>query len=35
MFNIARLEPWQVITRGASASAEFEKFTAEAFFRNY
>lgn len=33
--EIARLEPWQVITRSASASAEFEKFTAESFFRNY
>lgn len=33
--EIARLEPWQVIMRGQEKTEEFEKFTAEAFYRNY
>lgn len=33
--EIARLEPWQVITRSQQKTEEFVKFTAEAFFRNY
>jgi len=33
--EIARLEPWQVITRGQQKTDEFVKFTAEAFYRNY
>jgi len=33
--EIARLEPWQVISRSQSKTEEFVKFTAEAFFRNY
>jgi len=33
--EIARLEPWQVITRGKEETEEFVKFTAEAFYKNY
>lgn len=33
--EIARLEPWQVVTRGQAKTDEFDKFTAEAFYRNY
>ena len=33
--EIARLEPWQVITRGQGKTEEFVKFTAEAFYRTY
>jgi phosphoglycolate phosphatase-like HAD superfamily hydrolase len=33
--EIARLEPWQVITRGQEKTEEFVKFTAEAFRRSY
>lgn len=33
--EIARLEPWQVVTRSQEKTEEFVKFTAEAFFRNY
>ena len=33
--EIARLEPWQVITRSPNKTEEFVKFTAEAFFRTY
>jgi DNA sulfur modification protein DndE len=33
--EIARLEPWQAITRSPEKTEEFVKFTAEAFYRNY
>ena len=33
--EIARLEPWQVITRSHVKTEEFVKFTAEAFYRVY
>lgn len=33
--EIARLEPWQVISRSYTTSDEYVKFTAEAFFKNY
>jgi hypothetical protein len=33
--EIARLEPWQVIARSMEKTAEFVKFTAEAFYRTY
>jgi DNA sulfur modification protein DndE len=33
--EIARLEPWQVVSRSDDRTAEFVKFTAEAFFRSY
>ena len=33
--EIARLEPWQVITRSPQKTEEFVKFTAEAFFKAY
>ncbi len=33
--EIARLEPWQVISRSPDKTQEFVKFTAEAFYRNY
>lgn len=33
--EIARLEPFQVITRGMNKTDEFVKFKAEAFFKNY
>lgn len=33
--EIARLEPWQVVSRGFAKTEEFVKFTAEAFFKNY
>ncbi|MBF0258980.1 MAG: DndE family protein [Desulfamplus sp.] len=33
--EIARLEPWQVISRGVDKKDEFAKFTAEAFYKNY
>ncbi len=33
--EIARLEPWQVVSRSTDRSMEFVKFTAEAFFRSY
>jgi DNA sulfur modification protein DndE len=33
--EIARLEPWQVITRSQEKTEEFVKFTAEAFYKNY
>ena len=33
--EIARLEPWQVVSRSTDRTAEFVKFTAEAFFRSY
>jgi DNA sulfur modification protein DndE len=33
--EIARLEPWQAITRSSEKTEEFVKFTAEAFYRNY
>ena len=33
--EIARLEPWQVVTRGKDQTEEFTKFTAEAFYQNY
>jgi DNA sulfur modification protein DndE len=33
--EIARMEPWQVITRGQQKTEEFVKFTAEAFYRTY
>jgi hypothetical protein len=33
--EIARLEPWQIITRSQQKTEEFVKFTAEAFYRNY
>ncbi|MFC1583333.1 DndE family protein [Candidatus Neomarinimicrobiota bacterium] len=33
--EIARLEPWQAISRSTEKTEEFVKFTAEAFYRNY
>lgn len=33
--EIARLEPWQVVSRSSDKTEEFVKFTAEAFFKNY
>jgi hypothetical protein len=33
--EIARLEPWQVISRSSDKMEEFVKFTAESFYRNY
>ena len=33
--EIARLEPWQVISRSSDKTEEFDKFTAEAFYKNY
>jgi len=33
--EIARLEPFQVVSRGMSKNDEFTKFAAEAFYRNY
>jgi DNA sulfur modification protein DndE len=33
--EIARLEPWQVISRSQDKTAEFVKFTAEAFYRAF
>jgi DNA sulfur modification protein DndE len=33
--EIARLEPWQVISRSTDKREEFVKFTAEAFYKNY
>ncbi len=33
--EIARLEPWQVISRSPQKTEEFVKFTAEAFYRSY
>jgi DNA sulfur modification protein DndE len=33
--EIARLEPWQVITRSPQRTEEFVKFTAEAFYKCY
>jgi DNA sulfur modification protein DndE len=33
--EISRLEPWQVIARSPEKTAEFVKFTAEAFYRTY
>lgn len=33
--EISRLEPWQVISRGAQKTEEFTKFTAEAFYKSY
>lgn len=33
--EIARLEPWQVITRSPEKTEEFIKFTAEAFYKSY
>jgi len=33
--EIARLEPWQVITRSPEKTEEFAKFTAEAFYKTY
>lgn len=33
--EIARLEPFQVITRGKNITDEFVKFKAEAFYKNY
>lgn len=33
--EIARLEPFQVISRGMSKDEEFVKFSAEAFYKNY
>lgn len=33
--EIARLEPWQVITRSPEKTEEFVKFTAEAFYSSY
>lgn len=33
--EVARLEPWQVISRGQDKKDEFIKFTAEAFYKNY
>ena len=33
--EIARLEPWQVISRSSEKTEEFVKFTAEAFYKNY
>lgn len=33
--EIARLEPWQVVSRSNVKTEEFVKFTAEAFYKNY
>ncbi|MBF0557002.1 MAG: DndE family protein [Nitrospirae bacterium] len=33
--EVARLEPWQVISRSQDKKDEFIKFTAEAFYKNY
>lgn len=33
--EIARLEPWQVVSRSADKTEEFVKFTAEAFYKSY
>jgi len=33
--EIARLEPWQVISRSSDKTEEFVKFNAEAFYKNY
>lgn len=33
--EIARLEPWQVVTRGTSPSEDYAKFTAEAFWKTH
>ena len=33
--EIARLEPWQAVSRSAKKTEEFVKFTAEAFYRSY
>lgn len=33
--EIARLEPWQVISRSADKTEDFVKFTAESFYKNY
>lgn len=33
--EVARLEPWHVISRSGDKTEEFVKFTAEAFFKNY
>jgi len=33
--EVARLEPWQVISRSQEKTEEFMKFVAEAFYRNY
>jgi len=33
--EIARLEPWQAISRSQDKKEEFVKFTAEAFYKNY
>lgn len=33
--EIARLEPWQVVSRSPDKTEEFVKFTAEAFYKNY
>jgi hypothetical protein len=33
--EIARLEPFQVISRGQEKTEEFTKFAAEAFYKNY
>ena len=33
--EIARLEPWQVVSRSTDKTEEFVKFSAEAFYRSY
>lgn len=33
--EVARMEPWQVISRSQNKTEEFIKFTAEAFYKNY
>lgn len=33
--EVARLEPFQVIARSDEKTAEFTKFTAEVFYKNY
>lgn len=33
--EIARLEPWQVVSRSPDKTEEFVKFTAEVFFKSY
>ena len=33
--EVARLEPWQVVSRSSDKTEEFVKFTAEAFYKNY
>ena len=33
--EIARLEPWQVVSRSTDKTEEFVKFTAEAFYKTY